>query len=284
MKISVIIITHNRIGFLRESLASVHEQTLRPAEIIIVDDGSIIPVENTLARDTRNCTKPDIRFIRLGGEGPAAARNAGALAARGDILAFLDDDDFWDERYLETATGFLGDTGLECVITWVNKIRNGRIFPGKHMSPQIFEQDLFVRNHGIMGSNVLIRKNVFKKIDGYDPALYVSEDKDLLIRMVRSGVKLGVLDKPLVYYRMHDNQRLSKGLRVNALKISAKTRFLAKYADIMTTSTFRYLLGQLGYFYFLGGEGPATKLKGLVRMVRYNPRYLRHALKAVLRK
>lgn len=284
MKISVIIITRDRIGFLHESLASVHEQTLRPAEIIIVDDGSIIPVENTLARDTRNCTKPDIRFIRLGGEGPAAARNAGALAARGDILAFLDDDDFWDERYLETAAGFLGDTGLECVITWVNKIRNGRIFPGKHMSPQIFEQDLFVRNHGIMGSNVVIRKDVFKKIDGYDPALYVSEDKDLLIRMVRSGVKLGVLDKPLVYYRMHDNQRLSKGLRVNALKISAKARFLAKYADIMTPSTFRYLSGQLGYFYFLGGEGPATKLKGLVRMVRYNPRYLRHALKAVLRK
>lgn len=90
MRYSVIIPTRDRRPLLARTLGSVFAQTHQPAEIIVVDDGSSDgTVEYIQSLEGR------VRLVRSQQRGPGAARNAGAAAATGDYLAFLDSDDLW---------------------------------------------------------------------------------------------------------------------------------------------------------------------------------------------
>jgi hypothetical protein len=87
---SVIIPTRDRRELLEEALASVSTQQFRDFEVTVVDDGSADDTRDYLASMSDR-----VNTVRLEGEGPGAARNAGARAASGDYLAFLDSDDLW---------------------------------------------------------------------------------------------------------------------------------------------------------------------------------------------
>jgi hypothetical protein len=100
---SIIIPSHNRPALLQEALSSVLEQTVLPAEIVIVDDASIPPVSLPAIR---NCIP--LRLLRHEQtRGGAAAKNTGAQAAQNELIAFLDDDDLLAPTYLEHATALL---------------------------------------------------------------------------------------------------------------------------------------------------------------------------------
>ncbi|MBK7899116.1 MAG: glycosyltransferase family 2 protein [Azonexus sp.] len=95
MRFSCVIPTFNRRERLRVALASVASQSVRPEEIVVVDDGSRDDTQEYLTGLQR--TSPDLPLVVLRQEnrGPAAARNAGIRIASGDYVAFLDDDDLW---------------------------------------------------------------------------------------------------------------------------------------------------------------------------------------------
>lgn len=100
-RVSVVLPTHDRLLLLREAVDSVQAQTMAHWELIVVDDASMPPV----AIDS---TDPRIRVIRHPqAQGGAAAKNSGAAQARGEVLAFLDDDDLYDPRYLDGALAVL---------------------------------------------------------------------------------------------------------------------------------------------------------------------------------
>ncbi|MGH8246665.1 MAG: glycosyltransferase family 2 protein [Gammaproteobacteria bacterium] len=95
-RISVIIPAFNRGHTLQRALNSVHAQTRCADEIFVVDDGSTDNTAEVLMR------YPRVQCIRLENRGVSAARNAGIRAATGDWLAFLDSDDEWRQRKLES--------------------------------------------------------------------------------------------------------------------------------------------------------------------------------------
>jgi glycosyltransferase involved in cell wall biosynthesis len=101
--VSVIIPSHNRPALLQDALSSVLDQTLPPAEIIVVDDASSPPVSLPASRNGI-----PLKLLRHEqARGGAAAKNTGVQAARGELIAFLDDDDLWAPTYLEHATALL---------------------------------------------------------------------------------------------------------------------------------------------------------------------------------
>jgi glycosyltransferase involved in cell wall biosynthesis len=105
--VSVIVPTHNRPALLHEALSSVLSQKVLPAEIIIVDDASDPPVSLPASRNGL-----PLRLLRHEQtRGGAAAKNTGAQAAQGELIAFLDDDDLWAPSYLEHATAHLTQHG-----------------------------------------------------------------------------------------------------------------------------------------------------------------------------
>lgn len=96
----MIIPTYDRPRYLAEAIASVQHQTIDGWEVVVVDDGS--PVPATVPDDGR------VRLVRLDeNRGPAHARNAGAEAARGDVLCFCDDDDLFTPDRLQAIEPFL---------------------------------------------------------------------------------------------------------------------------------------------------------------------------------
>src|SRR4051794_128122 len=99
--VSVIITTYNRASFLAKTIEAVLAQTLHPLEIIVVDDGSTDATAQTL------CYYP-VRHHRIPNSGLNAARAAGFALARGEWIAFCDDDDLWKPHYLATMATQLG--------------------------------------------------------------------------------------------------------------------------------------------------------------------------------
>ncbi len=88
-RVSVIIPTYNRADLLVQAVDSVHMQSMKDMEIIVVDDGSNVPVVEKIPPSS------NLHIIRQENSGLNAARNSGLKVAQGDFIALLDDDDLW---------------------------------------------------------------------------------------------------------------------------------------------------------------------------------------------
>ena len=100
MKISVIIPAYNAEATLADCLESVARQTVRPFEVVLVDDGSTDNTRRVAARFEKRLI---LRIVTQINSGLGNARNAGMSAATGDAYAFLDADDIWLPSKLEQA-------------------------------------------------------------------------------------------------------------------------------------------------------------------------------------
>jgi glycosyltransferase involved in cell wall biosynthesis len=92
----VVVTTYNQATYIGQTLESVFRQTLQPAEVIVVDDGSTDGTPEQIA-----VFQNRVISLRQGNQGVAAARNAGVRAATGELVALLDGDDLWDQHKLE---------------------------------------------------------------------------------------------------------------------------------------------------------------------------------------
>lgn len=117
IKISVVVPVHNKEKYIGDAIDSVLAQTVKPYEIILVDDASS-DRSMKIAKDRLGQLGVYLRRS-VPGAGGYAARNAGILAAKGDWIAFLDADDVWDKRFIERITNRIGTRGdgLGCVFT-----------------------------------------------------------------------------------------------------------------------------------------------------------------------
>ena len=179
--VSVIIPTYNRWSMLREAVESVLAQTFTDFELIVVDDGSTDESEVKLRR-----LGAPIRVICQPRRGVAAARNAGASAAKGRYLAFLDSDDLWLPEKLAAQMRFM-EEHPEAGICQTEEIwiRHGaRVNPkARHRKPS---GDIFKRSLElclVSPSAVMLTRALFHKAGGFDEALPVCEDYDLWLRI-----------------------------------------------------------------------------------------------------
>lgn len=116
--ISVIVPTHNFGQYIRESVLSILAQTLQPAEVIIVDDGST----DDTATVVKQFDDPRIKYIYQAKSGVSAARNRGLGLASGRYIAFLDSDDRWRPGMLEAQFEVL-ERNPELLACFTNFIR-----------------------------------------------------------------------------------------------------------------------------------------------------------------
>ncbi|WP_341928573.1 glycosyltransferase family 2 protein [Methyloversatilis discipulorum] len=109
-RVSVVVPTHNRPALLREALASIAAQTCTDWEVVVVDDGSTPPID---AAELEAVVGGRLRLVRHAQpRGVAAARNSGFAAARGELIAQLDDDDRLAPEALSAAARALRDADV----------------------------------------------------------------------------------------------------------------------------------------------------------------------------
>jgi glycosyltransferase involved in cell wall biosynthesis len=203
--VSVVIPTHNRRRLLGQAVRSALGQVGVEVEVVVVDDGSSDGTADAVAAlgDDR------VRLIQHRRPlGVAAARNAGAGAARGAWVALLDDDDLWApdklKRQLEAASA--AEAGW--VYAGVVEIdAEGRLLGGG-VPPSPEELLAGLRRRNLMpagSSNVAVRSDLLSASGGFDPRLRHLADWDLWLRLAGLGPPACV-PAPLVAYRLHHGQ------------------------------------------------------------------------------
>lgn len=194
---AVVIPVHDRADLLRLALASVALQTLRPAEVIVIDDGSTDG--SAEVADRFGCT-----VIRQSSAGVSAARNRGLEAATASHVAFLDSDDEWEPGHVAALAAAAGGTVL---VSTAALTTNGALIGSQSRSPLVLRSAdrLLWPDNPVVTSAVLVDRMLALEVGGFDEGLRHSEDLDLWARLLRRGPGL-VLPAVTVRYRTHPGQ------------------------------------------------------------------------------
>ena len=213
--VTVIVPTYQRPDRLTSCLDALRAQRMPPGrtyEVVVVDDGSVPPVADSVCQPPGNAAA--IRLVRQENAGPAAARNRGAALACGDLLAFTDDD-------CRPGTGWLAallaasEAAPDALLggTTVNGEDNVFSAASQDLVFYLMEED----QQYFASNNIACRKEAFDALGGFADGFPLAggEDRDLGLRWARSGRPLArapgaevshhhTLD-PRSFWRQHAN-------------------------------------------------------------------------------
>lgn len=184
--VSVVIPAFNAAPYLSRAVESVLAQTHPVAELVVVDDGSSDETYEVAGRFDSAVVR-----IRQANRGVSNARNRGAAATRGDLIAFLDADDEWLPRKLEVQLARLA-ARPEVVASFTNSVAVDERTGSERSLPYRLEPDmersLLVKGPLIgNASSVLVRRGAFEAVGGFDEALSQSADYELWLRLAGRG-------------------------------------------------------------------------------------------------
>jgi glycosyltransferase involved in cell wall biosynthesis len=181
--VSVVVITRDRPRLLADALASVARQTPAPLEVRLADDGDTpafdaIPMPALL----------EVTVLRVAVRQGAAARNAAARGARGELLAFLDDDDRWRPGHLAPLAAAFADAEVALAFRDSVVVREQ---VDEHGTREDLERRTIARDWDgalmrtddfVPPSAWMVRRELFEHLGGFDESFRYSEDWDFLLR------------------------------------------------------------------------------------------------------
>lgn len=207
---SVVIPAYNAAGTLRSTVTSVQAQTDQDFEIIIIDDGSTDETLKVMLEFAASDLR--IRAVSKPNSGVSDTRNFGAKLAKGKLLAFLDADDQWHPTKLarhRVAHAF--DPLLAASFAQVEFApeRDGKMTKGRTFSSVpagcLDIADVLVENAVCTTSNLVVERDAFHDLGGFDATMRYAEDQELLARIIADGGMIIGIDEPLVRYRMSED-------------------------------------------------------------------------------
>ncbi len=227
-KVSVIIPVYNGDRYIVQAVESVLNQTYTNWEIIVIDDGS--------QDETHRVLQPyfdRIRYIYQENQGVAAARNRGIKEATGNLIAFLDQDDFFlPDKLAAQVALFRGSSSLGIVNSgWhlvneqgeiISDIKPWQYFPKLDLETWIVQMP-------VLPSAMMFSRKWLEIAGGFNSDFDSVDDADLVIRLAVLGCEAAWLPQVTVGYRQHDkNVSIKKALQQANLFIKLKHNFFNK--------------------------------------------------------
>ena len=233
--VSVLIDTYNHQRFIEQAIVSVLEQDFPASEreIIVVDDGSTDGAEKIIRK-----FEPRVRLLRKVNGGQASAFNAGIPECRGEIVAFLDGDDWWVRGKLEAVSQVLAeDAGVGLVGHGITEVYSDgrqhtellREIPRFRINSEAGARAFRLRKSFLGTSRMTFRANLVRRIGTVPEALRIEADEYLFtLGAVLSDVL--ILREPLTFYRLHESNafQVADG---NRESLRRKQRVLAALAE-----------------------------------------------------
>jgi glycosyltransferase involved in cell wall biosynthesis len=277
--ISAVVPTFNDARRLADALNSIVQQTLRPVEIVVADDGSDDGTEQVVGEFAAvQAGTVSVRYLRLPARsGVVAARNEGISVARGEWIANCDSDDVWAPTKLERQAAFIrdwqGDQRIALLGTHgYNMSDTGKVISPAVMGPTTEDEYNTLRRRGgifyVIHSSALFRRSDFLAIEGYTTEYGAADDFDFFCRMAERGVVIN-LPEPLVYYRKRAGSvqldrfwdkeqgvlRMAENRRRRAAGRAPLSReeFEAELASASAWRRFRRRRRVLGMYYYRAG-------------------------------
>jgi glycosyltransferase involved in cell wall biosynthesis len=242
--VSVVIPVFNCARYVGSAIESVLRQSFKPAEIIVVDDGSTDQSPEIIK-------SYPVSYVRKANGGPSSARNVGIRSCQGDYVAFLDADDVWLDgklktqvkalqRFPEAAFSFSTiwhfDDGKDTEPTqpyysrelskWIStrKTSDGSVFGNVY--------EVLLSSNCVDTCSVVAKRHALMEAGLFDESLTVGEDHELWLRLGRKHPAVFMLN-PTSRYRVHS---------------ASLTGSLATRPDVFYRSTIRVLEKHLAMF------------------------------------
>jgi glycosyltransferase involved in cell wall biosynthesis len=208
---------YNRPGFLKQAIASLMAQTFSHFELVVVDDGSSDPAATAFLDDLeRSWSAPQkLEVLRTANRYLGAARNTGAMAARGRYILFMDDDDYAKPHQLEVSA-FVAEYTNASVLTTGHDLLRSSVLPTSVDSalryvPLGSAVKVGALENCFGDSNMFVRKSYFLASGGFTEDYGVGfEDYEYLAKVSLSGVTIQVVADPLHWYRKHGDSMSSE--------------------------------------------------------------------------
>ena len=241
--VSVVIAVFNGAKFIRQTLTTILGQTVRPAEVIVVNDGS---TDNTVAvveefGDSVNLVNTDNNFV-------CAARNAGAAKATGNWLAFCDHDDLWLPTKLEKQLRLAHEVpDIHYVLTDYAEMVDGVVANRSHFSraPKDFwllqqHRHGFVVRESITGklstfqpgitSTSMVKRKFFDSVGGFDVEVTNNSAEDFCFHFrCLSVAPFGIVPEVLMHYRRHPESMSADPIKQLRDTIAVWNHMITKY-------------------------------------------------------
>jgi glycosyltransferase involved in cell wall biosynthesis len=233
--VSVIIPAYNCTQYIPEALDSVFAQTFKDFEIVLVNDGS---PDTEMLEQLIAPYRDRIIYRKQENRGPAAARNTGIRAARGNYLAFLDSDDCWPPEYLAAQMRLFEETPLDLVYADAFYFGDGPL-PRKTFitaaNPHVATfGDLLLEGNQIITSGAVASKQVIVDAGLFDESESVRgpEDYDMWLRLASRGAKIAYQPTVQALRRVHPNALTSNDTKM----LEAEEHVLSKLEKTLELS------------------------------------------------
>jgi glycosyltransferase involved in cell wall biosynthesis len=188
--ISVVIPTYNRGHIVRRAIQSALDQTLPPAEVIVVDDGSSDDTHKQVAAFAAS-----VRYIHQPNAGSAVARHQGMLAARHEWVALLDSDDYWSPTHLERVAAAIEATAGQATFYFADTLQPPEKGGGSRWQALAFAVEgafslvgdgtewVMLRPQPMMLQSSIFRRDAYLASGGFMPRLRYRDDTHLFLKM-----------------------------------------------------------------------------------------------------
>ena len=209
--VSVIIPTFNRLNKVKRAIESAISQSHKPLEVIVIDDGSDADMKHELKP---YLSSNGLALIELEHSGnPGYLRKVGIGAAKGEWVAFLDDDDYWHPEKLAVQLRIAQSTNVSFISTLSGStLSREQLFSlGNEVFKQISRRSM-LRQNLVTNSSVLVRKSLLQRVGGYaDSELVIgAEDYATWLRLLDETSLIMVLENLTFYDQSSPSDQLSK--------------------------------------------------------------------------
>lgn len=253
-RISVVIPVYNRSWELRRALESLARQTTRDFEVVVCDDGS--------TEDIRAVLEPfenqiEVRYQRIENSGgPARPRNVAVGLARGEWIAFLDSDDWWDDERLAVVGAELGDD-VDVLYHSLRVVTAAGLTRTLERRPVIGEplrggalRHLALFGNPVPNSAAVVRRSLLMQIGGIceERSIVAVEDFDTWLRLVEAGAKMRFLNQVLGSYWIGEDGISAFSRRQIDRQIALFERHAARFSPdlrVVAEACHNYAIGSM---------------------------------------
>ena len=245
--VTVVVPTYKRVDRLSVALKSISDQTYPKLEILVVND-NVPGSEWDSATEKMLVAYGDerLRVVHTTGQtGGGAARNFACKFARGDYLAFLDDDDEFLPDKVETQLNFIQANDLDMCwqeVAWYDE--GGRLVEHRRLDHcKDFSKQGLLRAHLLTPisptSIYMLKKSLFDKTEGFGEVV-TGQDWWLMLRCIEAGAKIGYMPELHVRQYLHSGERLSLGANKVAGEV-ARHEVVRGYYPSLSKKDVRYI-------------------------------------------
>ena len=204
IKISILTPSYNQAAFIGNTIESVQRQGYPQVEHIVIDGGSIDGTVEILGKH------PHLRWVSERDRGQADALNKGLRMSSGDVIGWINSDDYYCENVFPQVARLFENEGTQWVTGGVARcIDDGTPVPPRTVTPTTY--DSLLRNpHSTSQPATFFRKELVNNAGGWDERFHMVMDLDLWIRMAKYAAPV-MVNEPWAVFRHHTGQKTNGG-------------------------------------------------------------------------